>query len=100
MAISTWLFQLSLVKAKASTSVSSTSGDGNGKFTAGQTITAGSGPHSAAAADFNGDGHVDLAVTNRDDDMEWFRSCSAQVYGTFASHATIPIAVVPGALEA
>jgi FG-GAP-like repeat len=68
-------------------------GDGNGGFTAGQTITAGVEPHSAAAADFNGDGHVDLAVTNREDGTVLILLGAGD--GTFASHATIPIAVVP-----
>jgi len=68
-------------------------GDGNGGFTAGQTITAGVAPHSAATADFNGDGHVDLAVTNRDDGTVLILLGAGD--GTFASHATIPIAVVP-----
>jgi FG-GAP-like repeat len=77
-----------------STSVLIFLGDGNGKFTAGQTITIGSEPHSAAAADFNGDGHVDLAVTNRDDATVLILLGAGD--GTFASHATIPIAVVPG----
>ena len=77
-----------------STSVLTFFGDGNGKFTAGQTITTGGGPHSAAAADFNGDGHVDLAVTNRDDATVLILLGEGD--GTFASHATIPIAAVPG----
>jgi FG-GAP-like repeat len=77
-----------------STSVLVFLGDGNGKFTPGQTITAGSGPHSAAAADFNGDGHVDLAVTNRNDGTVLILFGAGD--STFASHATIPIAVVPG----
>ena len=76
-----------------STSVLIFLGDGNGGFTAGQTITSGVGPHSAAAADFNGDGHVDLAVTNRDDGTLLILLGAGD--GTFASHATIPIAVVP-----
>jgi FG-GAP-like repeat len=76
-----------------STSVLTFLGDGNGGFTAGQTITSGVGPHSAAAADFNGDGHVDLAVTNRDDGTILILLGAGD--GTFASYATIPIAVVP-----
>jgi hypothetical protein len=76
-----------------STSVLIFLGDGNGGFTAGQTITAGVGPHSAAAADFNGDGHVDLAVTNRKDGTVLILLGAGD--GTFVSHATIPIAVVP-----
>jgi hypothetical protein len=76
-----------------STSVLTFLGDGNGGFTAGQTITSGVGPHSAAAADFNVDGHVDLAVTNRDDGTVLILLGAGD--GTFASYATIPIAVVP-----
>jgi len=76
-----------------STSVLVFLGDGNGGFTAGQTITSGVAPHSAAAADFNGDGHVDLAVTNRDDGTVLILLGAGD--GAFASYATIPIAVVP-----
>jgi hypothetical protein len=76
-----------------STSVLTFFGDGNGGFTAGQTITVGVGPHSAAPADFNGDGHVDLAVTDRDDGTVSILLGAGD--GTFAIHATIPIAVVP-----
>jgi hypothetical protein len=77
-----------------STSVLTFLGDGRGKFTAGQTITVGSEPHSAVAADFNGDGHVDLAVTNRDDGTVSILLGAGD--GTFTSHAVIPVAVVPG----
>jgi FG-GAP-like repeat len=76
-----------------STSVLTFLGDGNGGFTAGQTITTGVGPHSVAPADFNGDGHVDLAVTNRDDGTLLILLGVGD--GTFASYATIPIAAVP-----
>ncbi len=40
-------------------------GDGNGSLVAGDTLTVGEEPHTATTADFNGDGHADLAVTNR-----------------------------------
>jgi len=76
-----------------STSVLIFLGDGNGGFTGGQTITVGVGPQSAAPADFNGDGHVDLAVTDRDDGTVSILLGVGD--GTFTTHAVIPIAVVP-----
>ena len=76
-----------------STSVLTFLGDGNGGFTVGQTITTGVAPHSATTADFNGDGHVDLAVTNRNDGTVLILLGAGD--GSFASHATIPIALVP-----
>jgi FG-GAP-like repeat len=42
-------------------------GDGYGNLIQGPTITVGKEPHSVATADFNKDGHLDLAVTNRTD---------------------------------
>jgi hypothetical protein len=42
-------------------------GDGNGKLMRGPTLTVGQEPHSVVTADFNNDGHLDLAVTNRTD---------------------------------
>jgi VCBS repeat protein len=40
-------------------------GKGTGLFNAPITLTAGAGPQDMAAADFNGDGFIDLAVANR-----------------------------------
>ncbi len=40
-------------------------GDGSGTFNTGQVLTAGSGPIAVTAADFNADGHPDLAVVNQ-----------------------------------
>ena len=40
-------------------------GDGTGNLIAGPSVTVGQEPHSVIAADFNKDGHLDLAVTNR-----------------------------------
>ena len=42
-------------------------GDGNGNLIQGPTVTVGNEPHSVVTADFNKDGHLDLAVTNRTD---------------------------------
>jgi hypothetical protein len=42
-------------------------GDGNGNLNAGPILTVGQEPHSVIAADLNGDGHLDLANTNRTD---------------------------------
>lgn len=40
-------------------------GDGTGKLVQQPTITVGQEPHTAITADFNRDGHLDLAVSNR-----------------------------------
>jgi len=44
-------------------------GNGDGTFTAasGSPFTVGAGPYSISAADFNGDGKLDLAVVNLTD---------------------------------
>ena len=42
-------------------------GDGIGSLIAGRSVTVGQEPHSVIAADFNKDGHLDLAVANRTD---------------------------------
>jgi len=42
-------------------------GDGTGSFTQGQTVTVGLEPGSTWAADFNKDGHIDIACSNRTD---------------------------------
>ncbi len=42
-------------------------GDGTGKLVKGPTVTVGKEPHTVVSADFNKDGHLDLAVTNRTD---------------------------------
>jgi len=40
-------------------------GDGTGNLVEGTTVTAEEEPHTVLARDLNGDGHVDLAVSNR-----------------------------------
>ncbi len=42
-------------------------GIGNGMFTAGASLTTGDGPFAIATGDFNGDGRLDLAVSNSND---------------------------------
>jgi hypothetical protein len=42
-------------------------GDGHGNLSAGPHLTVGAEPHTVIAADFNHDGHLDLAVTGRTD---------------------------------
>ncbi len=42
-------------------------GDGSGNLTRGPTLDVGLEPHSVLSADLNGDGHLDLAVSNRSD---------------------------------
>jgi hypothetical protein len=54
---------------------------GNGTFGTPSTFTVGTGPAGIAAADFNGDGSIDLAVAN---------------YGTFGSQNTIKVLLNSG----
>lgn len=68
-------------------------GDGAGGLTTGQPITLGVAPDSAVTADFNRDGHLDLAITNRTDDT--LSILFGDGRGTFSTHATIPLAVLP-----
>ena len=43
-------------------------GNGDGTFTTGASLTTGDGPFSIVTADFNKDGHLDLAVSNANSD--------------------------------
>jgi FG-GAP-like repeat len=78
---------------KESTTVLIFLGDGTGAFRAGRVLTVGAEPHSALAADFNQDGHVDLAVTNREDAT--LSILLGDGSANFTTHATIPVADVP-----
>jgi hypothetical protein len=76
-----------------STTVLTFLGDGAGNLAQGQSITVGEGPHSALAADFNHDGHLDLAVTNRT--AGTLSILLGDGSGTFTTHATLTVANLP-----
>ena len=76
-------------------SVTLLEGNGDGTFTpfAGSPLPTGSGPCPILAADFNGDGYVDLAVANfNDNSVDIFLGNGK---GTFTVSAQSPIAVGP-----
>lgn len=68
-------------------------GDGTGNFTQGETVTVGQEPHTAVASDFDGDGHIDLVVSNR------VGGSVTVLLGTggatFTTHATIDVIAPP-----
>jgi len=68
-------------------------GDGTGNFTQGQTVTVGKEPGSTWTADFNKDGHTDIACTNRTDTT--LSILFGVGNGTFTTHATVPLNVIP-----
>jgi len=64
-------------------------GDGAGNFTQGQTVTVGLEPGSTWTADFNKDGHTDIACSNRTDGT--LSILLGDGHGTFITHATIQL---------
>jgi len=64
-------------------------GDGAGNFTQGQTVTVGKEPGSTWTADFNRDGHMDIACSNRTDGTLSILLGNGD--GTFVTHATIQL---------
>ncbi len=76
-----------------STTVLTFLGDGTGNLAQGQSITVGAGPHSALAVDFDHDGHLDLAVTNRTDGT--LSILLGDGSGNFNSHSVIAVAELP-----
>lgn len=64
-------------------------GDGTGNFTKGQTVTVQQEPGSTFAADFNKDGHIDLACSNRT--AGTLSVLLGNGNATFTTHATIPL---------
>jgi uncharacterized protein (TIGR03437 family) len=75
-------------------------GHGDGTFTEGAAVNAGLTPVSISAADFNGDGKVDLAVTNVDQNN--VTVVLGKGDGTFQPPSTIPVpppAICPEGLQ-
>jgi hypothetical protein len=68
-------------------------GDGTGGLGTAQTITVGEGPHTALTADFNQDGHTDIAVSNRTDAT--LSILIGDGTGAFTTRETLPVAVLP-----
>jgi len=68
-------------------------GSATGTFTQGPTATVGQEPHTAVANDFDGDGHLDLVVSNRSDAT--ISVLLGDGHGNFTTHATIPVNRAP-----
>ena len=68
-------------------------GDGTGGFSQNQSIRVGAGPHSALVADFNGDSHIDLAVTSRVQGT--LSILLGDGSGTLTTHATLHVSDLP-----
>lgn len=68
-------------------------GDGTGMLTHTQTFNVGADPHTAIAYDFDGDGHIDLVVSNRSDGTMSVLLGDGQ--GNFTTHATITLNALP-----
>ena len=68
-------------------------GNGDGTFKAPTFIATGHAPSSIAAADFNNDGHIDLAVTNQNDNTVSVFIGNGD--GTFRSRADYAVGTAP-----
>jgi len=68
-------------------------GDGTGTLTQSQTVTVGQSPHSALPYDFDGDGHIDVVVSNRSDGT--MTVLLGDGHGNFTTHATITLNALP-----
>ncbi len=86
-------FPVAFNPSEISTSVLIFLGDGTGGMTSGPVLTVGEGPQSAFAADFNHDGHIDLAVSNRTDGT--LSILFGDGTGNFTTHAVLAVADVP-----
>ena len=76
-----------------STSVDLFLGDGTGNLNQAQTATVGRSPHSAVSHDFDGDGHLDLVVSNRSDGT--MSVLLGDGLGNFTRHAAITLNALP-----
>jgi len=76
-----------------STSVDLFLGDGTGKLNQAQTATVEESPHSAVSHDFDGDGHLDLVVSNRS--AGTMSVLLGDGRGNFTTHATITLNALP-----
>ena len=64
-------------------------GDGTGNLTAGPIIDVGNEPHTVITPDFNKDGHLDMAVSNRTDGTVSILLGDGN--GNFVTSSTIPV---------
>jgi|GEM_PF-1702372 len=74
-------------------------GNGDGTYTRGDSLTTGDDPFAITTADFNGDGHLDLAVSNANDNtITVFLGNGNGTFGTGATYAVgaSPEVIVPG----
>jgi FG-GAP-like repeat len=78
-----------VMRHQLSTSLLIYLGDGTGNFVQGQTVTVGQEPGSTWAADFNKDGHIDIACSNRTDGT--LTILLGNGTGSFTNHATIQL---------
>ena len=74
-------------------------GNGDGTFTAGATPTTGNAPFAIVTADFNGDGHLDLSVSNSvDGSVTLLLGAGDGTFslGSTSTVGTLPQVLVPG----
>ena len=72
-------------------------GNGTGFFAAGPVIDVGNEPHSVITADFNNDGHLDLAVSNRTDGT--VSLLLGDGTGNFVSSSTVSVVCFGGVCD-
>jgi len=73
-------------------------GNGDGTFTLKSSVNTGSGPSSVVAGDFNGDGHLDLAVSNQNEGTVTILQGAGD--GTFLAAGTVMVGSDPQAMVA